>query len=309
MSNATLFPPTPVPLPEGESILTALRHLQGVRYATVAAFTAFIYDIFLTLEVERVVVWSQKRMGIPRIIYVITRYGGLGLFIFFLAFLMPVAHHSNIWCRNAAAAIIAADSAIETLGNGIILYELIYLWGTTGIVAWLMASGFIILHSATVVSVIVGLVQIKNSFHFIDFGGVIRVCSATFTPSAFKGIYIPAVALDIYSFALLFLNVLSRPRATSQNLMDLLLGDGLVFFLTTLSMRTMCLFINILAPPDLGILGLMVGSMIVILAICRLFLRLNNSQPPYALYDNAGVFCAEEVLLNDGTELQFRRSM
>lgn len=37
------------------------------------------------MEVERVVVWTQKRMGIPSILYVITRYGGLGLFMLFVA--------------------------------------------------------------------------------------------------------------------------------------------------------------------------------------------------------------------------------
>lgn len=267
-------------------------------------------------------------MGFLRWTFVVTRYGGLGLFIFYLKFLIPVSNHTNAWCQNAAAAIISFDLFVETLGNGIILYELVYLWGTSGIVAKLMASGYMVLHSAIVVAVIISIIQVKPNFHFLGVGDLIRICVVNFTPPAFKGIFIPGVVLDIYSFTLLLLNVLSRPRSTSQNLLQLLLSDGLIFFLTTLcailsswymsdylkiwlslAMRFMCLFMSLLAPPDLGILGIVGGSIVVNLAVCRLFLRLHGRQIKYIHYDVTGILCTEEVLLSDGTELQFRRSM
>lgn len=39
------------------------------------------------------------------------------------------------------------------------------------------------------------------------------------------------MALDIIAIALLFWNVLSRPRSQSQQLLDMLYDDGLFFFL------------------------------------------------------------------------------
>lgn len=40
-----------------------------------AAFAVLLYDIFLTFADEVQVIWSQKRFTIPKLAYVINRYG------------------------------------------------------------------------------------------------------------------------------------------------------------------------------------------------------------------------------------------
>ena len=47
--------------------------------------------------------------------------------------------------------------------EGIVLYELIGLWGANRRVAWLMGAGFAILHSVTIVSLAVVVVQLKGT--------------------------------------------------------------------------------------------------------------------------------------------------
>ncbi|KAL5495945.1 hypothetical protein ACEPAI_1409 [Sanghuangporus weigelae] len=200
------------------------------------------------------------------------------------------------------------DVTIETIGNGIVLYELICLWGTNKRVACFMAAGFIVLHSATIVSLGIAVVELRQNMWFAPLTETLRTCFATANPTAFKGVYIPAVVLDVYAFLLLLLNALSRPRSSSQKLLDLLWSDGAVFFLTTFSMRMMCLIINITAPPSLSVLGLSFASAMVSTAVSRLYLRLNivsvRNDLELSIYGSA---CANELLLEE-CELQQRQA-
>ena len=140
----------------------------------------------------------------------------------------------------------------------IVLYELIVVWATRKRVAILMATGFVLLHSATIVSLGIAVKQIRQGMGFVHIPTtVLRTCFATVNPTAFKGVYIPAgeflrqallrsisragqVALDIYAFVLLLINALSRPRSASQRLLDLLWGDGALFFLVRYSIHSFC---------------------------------------------------------------------
>jgi len=101
--------------------------------------------------------------------------------------------------------------------------------------------------------------------------------------------------LDVYSFPLLLGNALSRPRAVSERLMNILVNDGLISFLTILDkIRVACFsrttilmhfsawrltgIILITTTPasfwPYGTLG--VGSAIATAVISRLFLELQE---------------------------------
>ena len=93
-----------------------------------------------------------------------------------------------------------------------------------------MATGYLLLHALTIVFLAFAVGELKKNENFTRFGGIM-VCFAAVNPGAFKGVYIPAVVLDIYAFVLLLVNALSKPRTSGQKLLDLLWSDGLVFFL------------------------------------------------------------------------------
>ncbi|KAI5119019.1 hypothetical protein M0805_001878 [Coniferiporia weirii] len=300
-----------------ESVSTDVGHLMVVRYLTLSGFTVLLYDVFLTFSDEYEIIWSSRHWTLPKIAYVINRYGAIALSIFYLGFLMPLSDRSQTWvsnfqswkrCMNAGTVDMVLDVSIETLGNGIVLYELIKLWGSKKRIACLMAAGFILVHSATIASLGLVIVQMRHHLTFVRFDDV-RTCFSSVNPSAFKGVYIPAVVLDIYAFVLLLFNALSRPRSSSQKLLDLLWGDGAIFFLTTFSMRMMCLIINVVAPPSLAVLGLSFASAMVASAVSRLYLRLNLPDRQSTLPDTRleSVY-GGEYLLDDITDLQFRRA-
>ena len=98
-------------------------------------------------------------------------------------------------------------------------------------------------------------VRFADSIGFANLSGFVA-CALPKTPSSFLGAFIPAVripiemdhliayseppqaVLDCYAFALLLGNALSRPRSASQHLLDMLLRDGLVYFLVRLRPRS-----------------------------------------------------------------------
>ncbi|KAL5518323.1 hypothetical protein ACEPAH_5 [Sanghuangporus vaninii] len=304
-------------LPLGtEDPIVEIEHLFAVRYLTLAGFTVLLYDIFLTFGDEVTVVWGSGHWTVVKVAYLLNRYGACFLAMFYLSFLMPVFNGSDGWIAGSVDMVL--DVTIETIGNGIVLYELICLWGTNKRVACLMAAGFIILHSATVVSLGIAVVQLRKNLHFFRLNNVVRTCYATVNPPAFKGVYIPAVALDVYAFILLLLNALSRPRSSSQKLLDLLWSDGAIFFFSSqlvlssltdgiIAMRAMCLIINVAAPPSLSVLGLSFASAMVATAVSRLYLRLNVSSMRKDLELSVyGSIYANEMLLEE-SELQERR--
>ncbi|KAI5119017.1 hypothetical protein M0805_001876 [Coniferiporia weirii] len=306
-----------------DSLATDVANLLAVRYLTFAGFTVLIYDIFLTIADEASIVWTSGRWTVPKAAYVVNRYGSVILSMFYLSFLLPVTNRSDTWvsangllglqlltcfqCRNSGMAVMILDVSIETLGNGIVLYELIILWKAARRTSWLMAAGYILLHSTTIVSLAITVLQMKSSLRFQLFFNNMRVCVSTRNPPGFKGVYIPAVVLDVYAFALLFTNALSRPRASSQKLLDLLWSDGFIFFLTFLAMRMMCLIINLVAPPSLAVLGLSFASTIVATAVSRLYLRLNGpARRATYLHPRVESIYGNDYLLAEETELQVR---
>ncbi|KAL5495937.1 hypothetical protein ACEPAI_1401 [Sanghuangporus weigelae] len=244
---------------------------------------------------------------------------------------MPVFNISDGWsftwrwerlasnsCQVADSVDMVLDITVETIGNGIVLYELICLWGTNKRVARLMAAGFIILHSVTIIPLGTAVIQLRKNLHFFRLNDVFRACYATGNPPAFKSIYIPVIALDIYAFILLLLNALSRPRSSSQKLLDLLRSGPITFFsfqlvLSSLTdgitaMRAMCLIINVVPPSSLSAQGFSSASVIVATAVSRLYLRLDVSSMhkdlELSIYGSIYVI---EMLLEE-CELQKRRA-
>ena len=82
----------------------------------VAGFTIMIYELFLTFEAEFPIVWKAQRWSYPKVAYILNRYGGIGLNLYYLyceipkfifqnyvilrkpSVLLP-GLHSNLWVR------------------------------------------------------------------------------------------------------------------------------------------------------------------------------------------------------------------
>ncbi|KLO11020.1 hypothetical protein SCHPADRAFT_492311 [Schizopora paradoxa] len=162
-------------------------------------------------------------------------------------FSCPNRNSVSFRCSGLIATAICLYSLSCTSGNCLILHSLIRVSDCSKKVAWLMALGALTMHSITFVFTCIAIKQVLDGISFARMGSF-EICALMETPSSFLGAFAPAVALDCYSFALLLLNALSRPRNTSQRLLRMLLKDGLVYFLVCLSKNQIpgCILLEIL---------------------------------------------------------------
>jgi len=290
-------------LPVVAPTLSDIQHLYAVRYLAFSGLSILVYDTLLTFSEELRRVWFVEHVKHQRIVqlaYFVTRYGNWMFASFYLTrVILPVENMSNESCFRSAAFVLFVDVVAFACGNGLVLYQLIRLWNCGKSFGWLMALGFILTNAVTIVCSILTVISVKadDGVVFTAVEGI-RTCDVLVNPKFIVGCYIPGVVLELYSFSLLILNAISRPRAATQKLVSLLYKDGLVFFMVTLSTRLLNLVLNIKAPTSLAVLGISFGASLYSVSIARLHLRMSAliSAPDMdSLYDYEGLIEAHEL--------------
>ncbi|KLO16821.1 hypothetical protein SCHPADRAFT_193780 [Schizopora paradoxa] len=197
-------------------------------------------------------------------------------------------------CFRSAISVIFIDIFAFAFGSGLVLFQLIRLWSCGKGFGLLIALGWILTNIVTVVCSVLITITLKDNhgvafFNFL----VVKACDILSKPRLIVGCYIPAVVLEVYSFALLCLNTASRPRAATQRLVSLLYKDGVVFFLVTLSTRLLNLILNISAPTSLAVLGISFGASLYSVSVARLHLRMSAIS---AEYDEDSLYEYEDLI-------------
>lgn len=70
--------------------------------------------------------------------------------------------------KSIPLLIMFLSEFLSALHEAVVLYQLISVWNSKRSVAWLMASGFIIMHSTTIVFVAVTISEFKGMFTFVS---------------------------------------------------------------------------------------------------------------------------------------------
>ncbi|PVG04239.1 hypothetical protein CPB86DRAFT_209693 [Serendipita vermifera] len=87
-------------------LVRGMLSLQDSRYTSAAAVTVWMYDIFLTLDIEVEFIWSDFQFTIPNALYILNRYGCLG---FFLVTIYDLAGYrsdqSESYCRKGLQVV------------------------------------------------------------------------------------------------------------------------------------------------------------------------------------------------------------
>jgi len=275
-----------------------VERLFDVKYLTLAGFTVLIYDIFLTMDEEILSVWKTRRLSIVKFLYLMNRYGTVAYTLFYVVALYPTKNYSARWCENASWAIMSTHIIIITMGNGLILYKLIRLWDCkTNMLFWLMAGGFTVFHVVSIIFAVITDVQLGGHITFVALSDTLRSCVNLINPPGFRWIYIPQAAFDVYAFSLLLINALHRPRSSAEFLLGVLYTDGLLFFVSTLSLRLLNLVINVTAPIALSILATIFGCALSSTAVSRLYLRLDPKLIQQSFDDDIESFQSGEGLV------------
>lgn len=202
---------------------------------------------------------------------------GAGLAYLFM--LMPTAWESTAWCSHTAILVFTVDITVETVGCAIVIYRLHKLWNCKTNMTRALLINFIICKTIIITFAGVVIAELSEKLIFIQFENV-RVCFTSVALRLDLGVWITALLFDILAFTLLFVNAMARPRLESQRLLKLLYQDGMVFFLTTFSMRIFNLVMSSLNSPSLFYLGFIFSGATLTMATSRVFLNLFSIDTP-----------------------------
>ncbi|KLO13129.1 hypothetical protein SCHPADRAFT_940603 [Schizopora paradoxa] len=261
--------------------------LINTRYLTLVGLTVITYDTLLTLSNEVCFVWaepSRKTNATTRAAFAINRYGTLAMAVMFPAVLFANKAFETteiqaylpllfLQCMGLLTTVVALYTITCTCGNGLILRSLVRIWECSGRVAWMLAIGFILAHTVVLGFAGLAIKQARDNLIFVDETGLV-VCALEKTPFSFIGAFVPAAVLDVYAFALLLLNALSRPRSSTQRLLDILLKDGLIYFMICACTKFLSAIVISAAPTALIFLTVAFGFNLNAVATARLFLRI-----------------------------------
>lgn len=74
-----------------------------------------IYEVFLTFQMEMHIVWKARQWSYPKVAYILNRYGGIGLNIFYLY--CVVSTFSSIVRSTDATFSPNARTTFESMGK------------------------------------------------------------------------------------------------------------------------------------------------------------------------------------------------
>ncbi|KAF8520681.1 hypothetical protein JB92DRAFT_2894339 [Gautieria morchelliformis] len=249
-----------------------LTGIYQTRYFSIAGITVLILDHILTFNRETQLVWTLQR-GYLKWAFLINRYLVPIVLTLFLRTLSGQSLNRGTFCNGVLITVCFVGLVSMSVSNSLILLKVRKLWdGKENIV---MATRAAFLISQTGVLVAMGFAAFEVlSNNLITFNSLLGMCLVTKSPASWKGIWAVTILFDLFTFIMVGLNTLSRPRGTHTLLMRVLYRDGLFFFLAVSSLRLLNLVMAVSSDPSRVMLGVCLIWSLVTTLVSRMIMNL-----------------------------------
>ncbi|KAF8499516.1 hypothetical protein JB92DRAFT_2981119 [Gautieria morchelliformis] len=231
--------------------------LEGIyqtRYFSAAGITILILDHTLTFNRERTLVWSL-RGGYLKWAFLINRYIVPLVLILFVHLVSGISDLglSDMLCQACTVMTCVVGLISMSVSNSLILWKVRKLWD--GKERVIIATRLAFLVSQTGLLIALGFTAAELVSHNIHFNPLLTMCVITKPSVSWKGVWAISLSLDIFTFIMVCLNALSRPRGSHTLLTRELYRDGVFFFIVVFSLRCTNLALAILSDPSRLLLG------------------------------------------------------
>lgn len=218
-------------------LITFVNAANATRYLTVAALVMLVYDHVLLLDEEVTLIWSTKAGWLKRIFYfnrytvpifvLIGCFGNSGL----------IRHGLNdSFCKIWNPLSITLLSVSLLVSNIFIIQRVYALWNYNTTIWWILIGGCSVTYAIVIGVDIYAATLISST---LSYDSAINACVVSKRPKiAVYPLAIPIV-YDLFLFALLVRNGLSRPTHLRTSLVKRLHVEGAVFFFVTIGLRLM----------------------------------------------------------------------
>lgn len=219
------------PLDAIRQLVRGMQSLRDSQYTSAAAATIWVYDIFLTFDLEAQFLWSGFHLTIPNILYLLNRYISLG---FFLNAIYDIAGFrgdlSESYCKKGTQTI--AFILAHFCWTGIMLLRVNALWSQN---RWLVRVLWVF-WACTMGAIIATtwLSHVQYSAGLI-YSPIVRMCVPTTAPPPVMAV--SPVAPTFYELVMTILTIVKtyRHRALVGDsyispLLRTLTLDGVIYF-------------------------------------------------------------------------------
>jgi len=249
-----------------------------VQRVLLAALTVWVYELLISLPHEilfmcRPGIHFSPKVGV-RFLYMFNRYGMfVTLLLYLCTVIFPVGEPTVTWCSASGAVVVTMHLLLSMSGDGLVVYVLCRYWNWKLPVTIMLAAGMMVAGAG--ISVFLGLfireLTLKEIVVVQSFGSI-KACTTTHVPMDLKMAFFLYIAMDFYSMGFFILNALSRPRNVTQKLVDMLLKDGLIFFVMTLVTKLASVVVVAKAQTAYAMSFPVFAMTLISVSTCRLFL-------------------------------------
>ncbi|PAV19001.1 hypothetical protein PNOK_0584500 [Pyrrhoderma noxium] len=245
--------PEPVTLATIESVLHELE--EGIhdanltRYISAVGLICMLYDHILTFDDEVEIIWNA-RPSFAKKLFILNRYGVAITQTCIAGFLnhYDASPISNTTCKGVITTAFVLGILSVASGNVLVILRVIALWDRNPKVALVMGVGFLVSFCSTVAFMMVIIYRTFPGFAYVSF---VHSCVSVIKANELPYVWVSSMCFEVMVLAFVIVNAVSQPRSRETPLRKILLRDGILFFGSLTSLRTVNLVISIIARPTL----------------------------------------------------------
>ncbi|PVG04237.1 hypothetical protein CPB86DRAFT_209522 [Serendipita vermifera] len=270
-------------------LVNGVQSLQDCRYTSAAAATIYVYDIFLTFDVEVELVWTDFHITIPNILYILNRYICLGFFlnaIYDLTGFRP--HLSESYCRKPTQVI--GFILAHLCWTSIMALRVTALWTQNKPLVRLIWILWVCTMCAVITIGVRSYIQITED---VIYSSIIDMCVPT-KPLP-RVMAASPIASTIYELLVTILTIIKTYQhivilgeSRVPPLLRTLSRDGVMYFIMSTTIAIANIFCWNLFPPDKSLMLLYLYWGGISTLISRLVLNLRFISRHSSLIDETG---------------------
>jgi len=247
--------------------------LMSIICFTLAGLAMLTYDIVLTFHQEWKLIWSRPTLSLPRVAYLVNRYGTVLALIFYLMDCQVFNPLPRQQCVNSIIILCVFNIVSLALANGLVLLKISALWDNKRRPAVILIVGFMVTYSLSVVFMVrslAGKVRFDEAHQLCLISGI--------NPRNLTAVYAPMVGFDVFTMVLFWMNALHRPRGLDVKLVKILWQDGLPFFAAIWCARLSGLLVSAVGPIAYVLAMLYLSWAVVTTTVSRLLLSFYEAE-------------------------------
>ncbi|EJD06729.1 uncharacterized protein FOMMEDRAFT_165443 [Fomitiporia mediterranea MF3/22] len=296
------IPFSPATMNAVQQIASIADDLFIVRCTSVATLSLFIYDYFCTLDDEIRLVW-KSRLSVVKCVFFVNRICAftsaiIGVYLFLL-------NSNGEKCVNVLTASSLINTSIFITGEIILFMRVYAIWGCRRPIAFFLFSFYLVGAVGGFYASVRTTKTVTTAFMPELFK---NGCLISFTSSGFWICYLVLLCHESVMLIMILFKTFTLSRQITSTTVDMLIKDGIVYYLCVFALTIGNLLVLFLGPSQLrGFLIILQGILHSILC-ARLLLRLRGAYHSLTSEGMRSIRLQSESSDTHPTVLLFKRS-